>query len=139
MMKNKILILIMCAIFCIVPSLAFADEGDLVTEYNEDPETQQMINDAQQTLQDQQTLFDSKTTLLSVNPNNTTGFHRVIIQLLGNYETIVTDHTYQNYNGYTQHSIDVQPDYSWIASAVIFAIVLYCALRFIGGIFSGRQ
>lgn len=140
-MNNKVIILIMCLFICLVPCFVFADDEDLVIEYNEDSETQQMIEDAKQLIKDNQDLLEinSETTLMKVSASNSTGFKRIILQLLGDYETVVTDHTYQSYNGYTQHSIDVQPDYSWIASAAIFALVLYCALRFIGGIFSGRQ
>lgn len=120
-------------------SFAFADDDDLITEYNEDPETHAMIDEAKQWLNEtEEILVDTDTKLLSVTPNQSNGFKKVILQLIGNYDTVVTDYTYQNYNGYTQHSIDVQPDYSWIASAVIFLAVLYCALRFIGGLFSGR-
>lgn len=136
MKKISIFLTVFILIFT---SFAFADDDDLITEYNEDEETQAMIDEAKQWLnQSDQILTGSETTLLTVTPQQSNGFKKVILQLIGNYDTVVTDYTYQNYNGYTQHSIDVQPDYSWIASAVIFLAVLYCALRFIGGLFSGR-
>lgn len=136
MKKISIFLTVFILIFT---SFAFADDDDLITEYNEDEETQAMIDDAKQWLNEsEQILTGSETTLLTVTPQQSNGFKKVILQLIGNYDTVVTDYTYQNYNGYTQHSIDVQPDYSWIASAVIFLAVLYCALRFIGGLFSGR-
>lgn len=136
MKKISIFLTVFILIFT---SFAFADDDDLITEYNEDEETQAMIDEAKQWLNEsEQLLTGSETTLLTVTPQQSNGFKKVILQLIGNYDTVVTDYTYQNYNGYTQHSIDVQPDYSWIASAVIFLAVLYCALRFIGGLFSGR-
>lgn len=136
MKKISIFLTVFILIFT---SFAFADDDDLITEYNEDEETQAMIDEAKQWLNEsEQILTGSETTLLTVTPQQSNGFKKVILQLIGNYDTVVTDYTYQNYNGYTQHSIDVQPDYSWIASAVIFLAVLYCALRFIGGLFSGR-
>lgn len=136
MKKISIFLTVFILIFT---SFAFADDDDIITEYNEDEETQAMIDEAKQWLNEsEQILTGSETTLLTVTPQQSNGFKKVILQLIGNYDTVVTDYTYQNYNGYTQHSIDVQPDYSWIASAVIFLAVLYCALRFIGGLFSGR-
>lgn len=136
MKKISIFLTVFILIFT---SFAFADDDDLITEYNEDEETQAMIDEAKQWLNEsEQILTGSETTLLTVTPQQSNGFKKVILQLIGNYDTVVTDYTYQNYNGYTTHSIDVQPDYSWIASAVIFLAVLYCALRFIGGLFSGR-
>lgn len=79
--------------------------------------------------------------VLRVSASDTSGFHAVILSLLGDYNPIqtTTEYRYPSGTGYqTRYQVDVTPDYSWIASACIFAIVLYCALRFIGGIFSGR-
>lgn len=71
-----------------------------------------------------------------VTPSTSNGFHNVIISLLGNYEPITVDYEYrQGSSSYTSHSITTAPDWSWICSAAIFAIVLFCTFRFIGGIF----
>lgn len=70
-----------------------------------------------------------------VTPSTSNGFHSVIISLLGNYEPITVDYEYrQGSNTYVSHNITTDPDWSWIASAVIFALVLYCVFRFIGGL-----
>lgn len=83
--------------------------------------------------------------LRSVNISNETisasdanGFKAVILGLLGDYTTIITDYTYQNQQGYTQHSIDVTPDWSWVSSAAIFIVVVYCSMKMIGGFLCNR-
>lgn len=85
---------------------------------------------------------DVSVTVLRVSPSDTSGFHSVVLGLLGDYNPIVKDYTYTttSYNGQTttNHSIEIQPDYSWIATALIFLVVVYCCFRLIGSIFSGR-
>lgn len=83
--------------------------------------------------------------LMSVNISNerisasdANGFKAVVLDLIGDYETIITDYTYQNQVGNVQHSIDVTPDWSWISSIALFAIVVYCAFRIVGGILCNR-
>lgn len=71
-----------------------------------------------------------------VTPSTTNGFHNVIINLLGNYEPITVDYEYRTGSStYTSHSITTAPDWSWIASAAIFGIVIFCVFRFLGGLF----
>lgn len=82
------------------------------------------------------------TTLVSlkaspVTPQNSNGFHQVIISLLGNYEPITVDYEYRNNNNtYYSHNISTTPDWSWIASAFIFVVIIFCLFRLVGGLFS---
>ena len=124
-----LLVILLCSSFY---SFAFADNND---------------NDIQNTIDNAEDYIDSTDSYieehnLRVSASDTTGFQSVILSLLGDYTPVVKDYTYitTSYNGTqtTNHVIDIQPDYSWIASAVIFAIVIYCTFRFLGGIFSGR-
>lgn len=86
--------------------------------------------------------IDYNVTLQSVNvsterisASDANGFKAVMLGLLGDYETVITDYEYRNNNNtYTSHSIDITPDWSWICGAGIFAIVVFCAFRLIGGI-----
>lgn len=73
-----------------------------------------------------------------ISASDANGFKAVVLGLLGDYDTIITDYTYQNQQGYTQHSIDVTPDWSWIGSGVIFLVVVYCSFRIIGGLLCSR-
>lgn len=79
------------------------------------------------------------TEVLRISASDTSGFHAVILGLLGDYNPIVKDYTYQSAQGYYSHSIDIQPDWSWICSAAIFAIIIFCLFRLIGGIFSWKR
>lgn len=79
------------------------------------------------------------TEVLRISASDTSGFHAVILGLLGDYNPIVKDYTYQSTQGYTSHSIDIQPDWSWICSAAIFALIIFCLFRLIGGIFSWKR
>ena len=73
-----------------------------------------------------------------ISASDANGFKSVVLGLIGDYNTIITDYTYQNTQGYTQHSIDVTPDWSWIGSGVIFIVVVYCSFRIIGGLLCSR-
>ena len=79
------------------------------------------------------------TSTLRISANQTSGFHAVILGLLGDYNPIVKDYTYQSSQGYTSHSIEITPDWSWIASAAIFLVIIFCLFRLIGGIFSWKR
>lgn len=60
----------------------------------------------------------------------------IIINLLGTYEPIVSDYTYQQGSStYMSHNIEQFIDYPWIFSAIIFSLVIFCVFRFLGGLF----
>lgn len=67
-----------------------------------------------------------------ITPNNTNGFQAVILQLLGSYSPVVIEYSYTNSNGYVSYLREVQPDYSWMISASIFALVLFSLFRIVG-------
>ena len=79
------------------------------------------------------------TSTLRISSNETSGFHAVILGLLGDYNPIVKDYTYQSSNGYISHSIEITPDWSWIASAAIFLVIIFCLFRLVGGLFSWKR
>lgn len=108
------------AFVVIFSSSAFADD----LEITETPKEGEVI------------IVDTKTEVLRVSANQTTGLHSVVLGLIGDYNPIVKDYTYQSTQGYTSHSIDIQPDWSWIASAFIFVVIIFCVFRFLGGLFS---
>lgn len=77
----------------------------------------------------------------SVSPitsDTTTGLKSVVLGLIGNYDTIVTDYTYTTNNGYVQHTIEVQPDYVWMGSFLLLCLILYCLFRLGGAMIGGR-
>lgn len=73
---------------------------------------------------------------LSISPDDTNGLKSILLELMGDYEPIVTDYTYrQGSSSYESHSIDVQPDFVWLSSFVIFALIIYCLFRLGGAMF----
>lgn len=135
------------------PVTVYEDQADSrsVTVVVNSPDNSQLlqaISDISSSRSDQDSISDPSVAALqlrSVNVSNETisasdanGFKAVVLDLLGDYTTIITDYTYSNTQGYTQHSIDVTPDWSWIITAGIFTVVVYCAFRLIGGILCSR-
>lgn len=74
-------------------------------------------------------LLEVKSTTNRVSSSDATGLKSLMLSLIGDYDTVVTDYTYQSSNGYTTHSIQIERDWSWIISAVLFAVVIYCTIR----------
>ena len=70
-----------------------------------------------------------------VTPSNSNGFKRICIALFGNYDPVIVEYNYTNSNGYTSTLREVEPDYAWMISVAIFAIVVFCVFRFVGGLF----
>ena len=68
-----------------------------------------------------------------VSAENSNGLKAVILGMIGDYETVITDYTYNN-GSYTSHSISIERDYAWIWSAILLVVVMYCVFRAIGGI-----
>lgn len=62
-----------------------------------------------------------------------TGLKGILISLFGSYDPTVTQFRYQS-NTSTNYTYvnDISPDYPWLCSAAIFAIVLYSVFR-LGG------
>lgn len=73
-----------------------------------------------------------------ITPSDATGLKAVLLSVLGNYESIVTDYRYQNASGNWQYLREIQPDYVWLASAGVFGLLLWCTFRMAGGIFCRR-
>ena len=75
----------------------------------------------------------------SVNPatpQNTNGLKSVVLGLIGDYDTVVTDYTYTNYKGDIIHTIEVQPDYVFLCSFAMLFLIIYCLFR-LGGALIG--
>lgn len=141
-MNKKIICVLMFIFLLLMGSFSVFADDDVI----EDPDqydgisehTQEILDNAQQYLDDSKELIDYNEEFLRISASNTNGFHSVILSLLGDYEPIVKDYTYQNNNNqYLSHSIEIQPDYSWICSAAIFLVVVFCIFRLIGSILSG--
>lgn len=67
-----------------------------------------------------------------VEPTNTTGLKAALLGVLGNYDPVVIEYQYSSGNGYSNYLREVQPDYVWICSFVLLALVIFCLFR-LGG------
>ena len=62
--------------------------------------------------------------------------YSVLQSLFGTYQPITVDYTYQSAQGYVSHVVNVVPDWGYIATVIVFGLVLISVFKFIGGIFS---
>lgn len=67
--------------------------------------------------------------LSPVRPTDVTGLKRVMVNLIGNYDAIVVEHQYENYNGSYNYVREILPDHVWLCSCGLFVVVLFCILR----------
>jgi hypothetical protein len=67
-----------------------------------------------------------------IKPNDTTGLKAALLGVLGNYDPVIVEYQYSSGNGYTNYLREVQPDYIWICSFVLLALVIFCLFR-LGG------
>lgn len=68
-------------------------------------------------------------TLDPVTPENANGLKAILLDLIGDYESIVVEYEYENNNGYTSYVREIYPDYTWLCSCAIFLVMLYCTYR----------
>lgn len=70
---------------------------------------------------------------------SSTGLKGVLLDLFGPYMPTITQLQYrQGSNQYYTYTNDISPDYPWLCSAAIFAIVLYCVFRLGGSLLCKR-
>lgn len=106
---KKIFCITLCVVLCLLPLIAYAADDDLILR---------SVNVSNE----------------RVTASDANGFKAVMLSLIGDYETVITDYTYQSSaSGYYSHSISIERDWSWIWSCVCFIVVVYCFFRSIGG------
>lgn len=132
---NKFRFLVVVSTILVVISIFHVDI--FASSGSDHEDIQKLIDETYQYLDETEELTqDVDTNVLRISSNDTSGLHSIILSLIGDYNPIVKDYVYTSNNGYQSHSIEITPDWSWIASAAIFALVLFCVFRFIGGLFS---
>ena len=72
------------------------------------------------------------TSVSPVDPSDTTGLKSALLGVLGSYDPVIVEYQYSDRNGYTNYLRDVQPDYVWLCSCALLALVIYCLFR-LGG------
>lgn len=66
-----------------------------------------------------------------------TTLHSIIEDLIGTYSPIISEQTYIDSAGETIHVFVSSPDWSWIGSCLIFALVIYSMFKVLGLMFRG--
>lgn len=72
-----------------------------------------------------------------VTPSSATGLKAALLGILGNYDPVIVEYQYASGNGYTNYLREVQPDYVWLCSAALLALVIFCLFKLGGGLIRG--
>lgn len=67
-----------------------------------------------------------------IKPSDTSGLKAALLGVLGNYDPVIIEYQYNSGNGYSNYLREVQPDYVWICSFALLALVIFCLFR-LGG------
>lgn len=70
-----------------------------------------------------------------ITPSDSSGLKAILLSLFGDYDPVVIEYAYTNTNGYVSYVREIEPDYAWMITAAIFAIVLYSFFRILGVFF----
>lgn len=72
------------------------------------------------------------TSVSPIEPSDTSGLKSALLGVLGSYDPVIVEYQYSGNNGYTNYLREVQPDYVWLCSCALLALVIYCLFR-LGG------
>lgn len=80
----------------------------------------------------------SRVSVPPVTPSSTSGLKAALLTVLGNYDPVVVVYQYNtSSSGYSSYATDIQPDYVWIASAVLLCLVIWCLFKLGGALLRG--
>ena len=80
----------------------------------------------------------SRVSIPPVTPSSTTGLKAALLTVLGNYDPVVVVYQYNSSSsGYSSFATDIQPDYAWLASAVLLCLVIWCLFKLGGALLRG--
>lgn len=80
----------------------------------------------------------SRVSVPPVTPSSSTGLKASLLTVLGNYDPVVVVYQYNSSSsGYSSYATDIQPDYAWIASAVLLCLVIWCLFKLGGALLRG--
>lgn len=80
----------------------------------------------------------SRVSIPPVTPSSTTGLKAALLTVLGNYDPVVVVYQYNtSSSGYSSYATDIQPDYAWLASAVLLCLVIWCLFKLGGALLRG--
>lgn len=131
-----LIILLFGSVFC------FASSDSDPSLLPNTPEVSEELSGSSSSRSSDLVLQDIKTETLRISASDTSGFHAVILGLLGDYNPIAVTTSYQYPSGQTyqtRYQVDVEPDWSWICTAAIFVVIIFCLFRLIGGLFAWKR
>ena len=79
----------------------------------------------------------SLSSVAPVTPSSTSGLKAALLGILGNYDPVIVEYQFQSSQGYNNYLREVQPDYVWLCSAALLALVIYCLFKLGGGLIRG--
>lgn len=77
------------------------------------------------------------TSVAPVTPSDTSGLKAVLLGLLGHYDPVVIEYQFQSSQGYNNFLREVQPDYVWLCSFALLALMIFCIFRLGGALLRG--
>lgn len=77
------------------------------------------------------------TSVAPVSPSDTSGLKAVLLGLLGNYDPVIVEYQFQSSQGYNNYLREVQPDYVWLCSFALLALMIFCIFRLGGALLRG--
>ena len=77
------------------------------------------------------------TSVAPVTPSDTSGLKAVLLGLLGNYDPVIVEYQFQSSQGYNNYLREVQPDYVWLCSFALLALMIFCIFRLGGALLRG--
>lgn len=72
-----------------------------------------------------------------VQPSDASGLKAVLLSFLGDYDPVIVEYQYSSGNGYTNYLREVQPDYVWLCSCGLLALMIFCLFRLGGALIRG--
>ena len=103
----------------------FIDDSEVVDHVGIDP------------VHDNITDISILTSLAPVTPSDTSGLKAVLLGLLGTYDPVIVEYQYQSSQGYNNYLREVQPDYVWLCSFALLALMIFCIFRLGGALLRG--
>lgn len=154
MRNHKFILLFFCLLLISSSCFAFADDTDneqftIPNDYNNSSpivvDITQLLNNNNSSESDpgepdlvqvmDLELVNATQTKQTVTPADASGFKAVLLTIVGDYETVVTDYEYRNNNNtYMSHSIAIEQDYAWICSCCMLGLITFCTFKIIGGL-----
>lgn len=69
-----------------------------------------------------------------ITPNNSNGLKSILLGIIGDYSAITVEYRYTNSNGSYNYLREVQPDYVWMGSVLLFIVLVWCTFKLGGAI-----